>query len=179
MKNEDKIDTFEALLLDPEQVAFPKDLDIHIQDPELLTPLAERFGIPGLGSIEANLRLTENFGQILIKGRMSSALRLSCVVSLEDFDQKIEEPLDSYFIEPEHMVALQDLEDEDAPIPEALTDEGLIDVGEFLCQSLALSIPAMPRKPDLDFLNETFGDFEAVEEKPNPFAVLADLKLKS
>lgn len=173
------VTTFEELIIDPEKLDKPKLFKADLNDEELLTDLTERFDIPNLNSFSAEVLLTPKFGQVLISGSLTAQMRLSCVVSLDEFDAYINEAFDTYFIPADQHVPMQDLEDEDAPIPEELTDEGLVDVGEFLCQSLALAIPPVPRKPGLELVDEKFGDFSEVEEKPNPFAVLADLKLKS
>ena len=143
--------------------------------------LAKRLKIVAINSLEADLVLHRvQPGDVLeVRGTLKAEVVQNCVVSLEDFTSKIEEEINSYFIEtpPASRRAVKTEEDislEDEHSPEPIPPDGQIDLGEMVAQYLSLSLDPYPRKPGAEFKAPSDGD----DETRNPFAVLADFRSK-
>jgi uncharacterized metal-binding protein YceD (DUF177 family) len=96
-----------------------------------------------------------------------------CGVSLEPFETAIDAEFDVPFVteapeqtpDPEEReLSLVDLEGPD------VIDTGVIDLGAYVVEHLALELDPFPRKPGVEF------EAPAEEKEPSPFAVLAALK---
>ncbi|WP_159726709.1 DUF177 domain-containing protein [Methylosinus sp. Ce-a6] len=180
-------------------VDVPEDgLELSIAaDEKERAALAEADGLRALSRLEAKLKVTrEGRGGLRVTGELAADLRQTCVVTLEDFDARIVEPIDLSFApepspaapesaqrmsrrrreaapeeakEPRASRHISDL-DEDAPDP--LVD-GRIDLGAIVAEFLALALDPYPRKP-----GARFAPPEASEEEPtakaSPFAGLRD-----
>jgi hypothetical protein len=158
--------------------------------------LAEADGLLALHRLEAKLKvIREGRGGLRVTGELAADLRQTCVVTLEEFDARLVEPVDVSFApepspaapalaermsrrrretapeepkEPRGSRHICDL-DEDAPDP--LVD-GRIDLGAIVAEFLALALDPYPRKPGAQFAPP-----EGVEEAParvSPFAKLRD-----
>ncbi|MGC6511589.1 MAG: YceD family protein [Parvibaculales bacterium] len=139
---------------------------------EELTALAARYRLEAVlrFHVEAELSSWRKKG-IQAQGKVSATLRQTCVVTLEVFDQQLEENFNTLFL-PARMI--HDSDDPDADVPEAMTD-GIADIGELAVQVLALGIDPHPRKPDAEFQFQGKAADAPVEEKDNPFQALKDL----
>ena len=137
-----------------------------------LSALTARFKLDAVLSfqLEAELTAWRKKG-IQATGRVSARLRQTCVVSLEVFEQTLDEPFSTLFL-PANMI--QETDDPDADIPEAM-NEGMADIGELAVQVLALGIDPHPRKPDAEFVYQNSDEGMVQEEKANPFHALKGL----
>ena len=155
-------------------------------------PLSRRrTGSPRSTRLEADLRLRrEGAGGLRVEGELRADLRQICVVTLEEFDVTIVEPIDVAFAperkprppaepsrrtrrpaepeEPEPSSHFVDLEGDE---PDPLID-GRIDLGAIVAEFLALAIDPYPRKPGASF---AAAPPEGDDAPPrSPFAGLGD-----
>jgi Large ribosomal RNA subunit accumulation protein YceD len=129
--------------------------------------LALRLGIPKLHSLSAFLTSSPwRGGGLKITGPMNAEFDQVSVVSLDTFRTKLEVGVERYFLPP-HKDASASEEDVDT------IQDGMVDLGEILAETLALELEPYPRKP-----GEVFEDIkEDVEpDKVTPFTALAKLK---
>ena len=162
--------------------------------------LAERFGIPALDYLSADIVLTVDDGgdcgndgnggrQVKAVGRLKARVVQLCVVSLEPVTTNIDAAFERLFVEgapengwewgPEDVEIHLDENLKDAP--DTMTG-GFFDLGEALAEQLALEIPPFPRA-EAAFLKENPGGIEPEEgwkaeetSGESPFAVLKKLK---
>jgi uncharacterized metal-binding protein YceD (DUF177 family) len=149
--------------------------------------LAELDGLVALRElvIEADVSRRGRAG-LHAKGRVTAFVTQTCVVSLEPFEAKVEEPFEIEFapqaeaeaayekamaeIEAASDKALALAEQKDPPDP---IIDGKVDFGALAAEFMALGLDPHPRKPGVNFAEILE---PAIEEKPSPFAALAKLK---
>lgn len=154
--------------------------------------LSERFGLLGLDSLAAELRLTAEEGGTLfrLEGTMVAEVILACSVTLEPLKSRMEGTIYRHYTtaeEREPEPAGEDF-DVDAEEPPEQIIGGKIDVGEAVAEQLALDLPPFPRKPGIDFMDYSAGpensDVSSAGGEENthpaggPFAALTDLRKK-
>ncbi len=161
------------LIFDPVDLNEPIDFRLQVESDAVKSALAQRFDLEAVGDLVGEGRLELRHGLAHLKAKATAKVTMVCAVSLENFTQDFELALETYFLPEGELPALQD----DESMNEPLTEDGRADVGEFLLQSLSLALPDIPRKPGLEPMVKSFGPQLEAEEKPNPFAALADLKL--
>jgi hypothetical protein len=129
--------------------------------------LAQRFGIPAVGRLRAELLLTpEQDGAVLVTGRMEASVTQECVLTLDPVEQRIEERVALRLLPAGREPA--DGPDDDAD-DIATAADGVADLGEALAQQLALALDPYPRAEGAA-LPATAADSPA-----NSFGVLAAL----
>jgi Large ribosomal RNA subunit accumulation protein YceD len=131
------------------------------------TALALRLGIPKLYSLSAFLTsLPWRGGGLKITGPMKAEFDQVSVVSLDTFRTKLEVDVERFFLPP-HKDANANEDDVDT------IQNGIVDLGEILTETMALELDPYPRKP-----GEVFEDVqEDVEpDKITPFTKLSKLK---
>jgi len=151
--------------------------------------LAEADGLPAVNRLEAKLRVTaQGRGGLRVAGELSADLRQICVVTLEEFDARVVEPIDVSFApeassaapptttdrisrrrreaappeEPKEPRTSRHIADLDADAPDPLVD-GRIDLGAIVAEFFALALDPYPRKPGARFAPP--GEEAAAEEK--------------
>ncbi len=159
--------------------------------PDERARLAERFGLEGLDSFNAELSLIPEEGGRLFRltGTFEADVTQTCVVTLEPLETKVSGALDRLY-DPAQSENGDDEENFDAEAddpPESALD-GLIDVGEAAAEQLALELNPFPRKSGVSLAEISTGpDAEgaaqegekALSEPPKgPFAILEKLKKK-
>jgi uncharacterized metal-binding protein YceD (DUF177 family) len=109
-----------------------------------------------------------------VEGTLDAAVRQNCVVTLEPFDNKIDERIFVRFAPPGSLVPADErpaeLGEEDPP------DEivnGTIDLAAVVTEFLALAVDPYPRKPGAVFAPP---ESARAEKEPSPFAALEKLK---
>lgn len=144
--------------------------------------LAERFDIPAVQSLSAHVRLRALRGGALylLNGRLSAQCERICVTTLDSFTEHVEEEFElTYSAEGG---AQADLADSDIEIafeddePEPIL-ASTIDMGEAVAEHLALALNPFPRKAGAS-VSAAFTQPVVEEVKPNPFAVLDQLRQK-
>ena len=132
--------------------------------------LAKRFRIPALHALSADIRATPwRGGGLKLEGHITADMEQVSVISLEPFRETVSVPLARYFL-PHGAVVDNEQEDDADPI-----DNGWIDLGEVVAETLALDLDPYPRRPGEAFPGHTEEDGET-GKAASPFAVLARRK---
>ncbi|MBR1142012.1 DUF177 domain-containing protein [Bradyrhizobium sp. AUGA SZCCT0431] len=147
---------------------------------------ATRVAVADMGSLREVLMLQASFdvtpksgGRFQVEGRVRARIGQTCVVTLEEMESDIDEPIDLIFAPPDQipqMAALVDEaeeSDEDTPDPPEPIDNGVIDLGRLATDALYLAVDPYPRKPDAVFEPLV----EAPDPEDHPFAALKALKV--
>lgn len=155
--------------------------------------LAERLELESIGSLTATVKLRAVRGgqMIRVSGQLEADVVQTCVVTLEPVPAQVSERFEALFA-PSSMIEDPGLEvdfdaslsDEDIPEP---MENGRIDIGELTAQHLSLGLDPYPHAEGVEFEGyrehedgETVEEEAAAEpEKPNPFAVLQQLKSRN
>ena len=142
--------------------------------------LTERFGLIAIRDLSALLLLEPwRRGGIKVTGRFVAVVEQTCVVTLEPFEQTIEEDINSYFAgrnAPGPTPVVSAVESLEADEPDVISG-GSVDLGELVAESLGLALDPYPRKPGVEFMSSTT---ESEEYAPRgPFAALKSLKTRS
>ena len=150
---------------------------------EELHNLATLWGVDAVKSLEAELHLARwKKDGVRLKGEVHADIVQSCVVTLEPVEASINEHVEQLFVPEGSRLARQVfnesgemvLDPEGDDLPESFEGD-TIDAGVAVCEFVALAIDPYPRKPGVAFDAHIEDDGEG-EGKPNPFAVLKNLK---
>ena len=140
-------------------------------DAEELAALARRLSLPAFHSLSAELTAEPwRGGGLKLEGRLWADLEQVSVVSLEAFRRKVEFPVLRYFL-PAAAAAHAEGDDIDA------IEDGSIDLGEVVAETLALELDPYPRKEGEEFAAAADSAAEPAEQA-SPFAALSGLKRK-
>lgn len=145
----------------------PEGLDIEIVATESeCAELAKLNALPAIQSLTATLRARRWRGAGLeVAGELRAKIRQTCVVTLEDFDSDIVEPIEMRFAPPQepprarsrrgrlgddqaHDAHFHDPTAEDPPDPLV---GGAVDLGAVVSEFLTLALDPYPRKPGAQF----------------------------
>lgn len=146
-------------------------------DAEQLQALAKRFDLPAIKNLWVDYKLKAGESRIAFTGTMTSDLEQRCVVSAEAFPVHIEEHFDIAFVPKSDDLEETDeveLRPEDCDLIDF--EDGKIDLGEALAQTLYLALDPYPRGPNADAVAKAKG--LQSEEQAGPFGALAALKDK-
>lgn len=128
-----------------------------------LEALAERFDVEKIHSLNAELTIYP--GDIVrIKGNIKALTQRECVVSLEKFDEKMEESFEVLYAD-----SIPSDSDEIIDI----IDKGRIHLGEIVAEQYGLALNPFPKKPGV---KSSYGEVE--EEGQHPFANLEKILKK-
>jgi uncharacterized metal-binding protein YceD (DUF177 family) len=139
--------------------------------------LARRVGVNAVPTLSANLHIApDGRGGASVEGVLRASVTQMCVVTLEEFDNPIEEPISARFAPPETITddseGFVDIRGDDPPDP--LVD-GALDLAAVVGEFLALAVDPYPRKPGAVFESPA----EPSAGKDSPFAALEKLKDRS
>ncbi len=153
----------------------PSGLNLPLQPGEAeRAALARHVGVLALPQLTARLQVAhEGKDGLRVTGTVTATVRQTCVVSLEPFENALNEAVDVVFAPPGSQPKEVDEDDETYDPPDEIVD-GAIDLGALVCEFLALGIDPYPRKPGVVF--------EPPQEEAgagSPFAALARLKDRS
>ena len=133
-------------------------------------------------SVKASLDVTPmRGGRFHVTGQVRARIGQTCVVTLEEMETDIDEPIDLIFVPPDQipeMAALVDETeetDEDTPDPPEPIENGIIDLGRLATDALYLAVDPYPRKPDAVFEPLV----EAADPEDHPFAALKALQVEA
>jgi uncharacterized metal-binding protein YceD (DUF177 family) len=143
--------------------------------------IAELAEVREVLSAQASFDVTpKSGGRYHVTGVVRARVGQTCVVSLDDIENEIDEPIDLMFAPPEQIPQMADLADEAAeseeetPDPTEPIENGFIDLGRLATDVLFLAIDPYPRKPDAVFEPLV----EAVDPEDHPFAALKALQVE-
>ncbi|MBV8535132.1 MAG: DUF177 domain-containing protein [Alphaproteobacteria bacterium] len=143
--------------------------------PAECSALAQRFGLLGLGRLEARVRLRRSHAgtQVHLAGHLSADVTQACVVSLEPVDNHLKADFTVVYgdLAADTDVSV-DVDEESAvePLP-----VGTLDIGEAVAQELALALDPYPHAHGA-VVESGSGVGAGSEARPNPFSVLANLR---
>lgn len=138
--------------------------------------LAQRFGLPAIHALRAEVQLSQIGDAIDARGRLTAGFDQRCAVSEEPFSASLDEPVAIRFV-PALAEHGEDEEIEfasDAP-DEIEYDGASFDLGEALAQSFGLALDPYAVGPDAEAVRRDAG-LRAEDAPSGPFAALAALK---
>src|SRR5205814_2593789 len=132
-------------------------------------------------SVQASFDVTPaRGGRFHVAGHVRARIGQTCVVTLEEMETDIDEPIDLTFAPPEQipqMAALVDEaggSDEVTPDPPEPIENGMIDLGRVATDAVYLALDPYPRKPGAVFEPVV----EVADPEDHPFAALRALQAK-
>jgi uncharacterized metal-binding protein YceD (DUF177 family) len=150
-------------------------------DPAVRDVVADMGGLREVRLAQASFDLTPmSGGRFHVAGRVRARIGQTCVVTLEEIENDIDEPVDLIFAPPEQipeMAALVDdaeESDEEVPDPPEPIENGVIDLGRVATDALFLAVDPYPRKAGAVFEPVV----EAADPEDHPFAALRALQAK-
>jgi uncharacterized metal-binding protein YceD (DUF177 family) len=148
-------------------------------DPATRLAVAEIGGLREVLSVQASFDVTPNSGgRFHVAGQVRARIGQTCVVTLEEIESEIDEPIDLIFAPPDQIPQMATLVDEaeereeDTPDPPEPIENGIIDLGRLATDALYLAVDPYPRKPDAVFEPLV----EAPDPEDHPFAALRALQ---
>ncbi|QGM99122.1 YceD family protein [Methylocystis parvus] len=159
----------------------PEGLDVEIVATEAeRDAIAELNNFPALLALTATLRAQRWRGDGLeVTGELRARLRQTCVLTLEDFEIDVAEPIELRFAPPKEAPRPRSRRRDAEPEPveaEILSDDppdpligGAVDLGEIVSEFLTLALDPYPRKPGAEFVEPSP---EAPTDPASPFARL-------
>ena len=120
---------------------------------EECTALAERFAIPMVNALNAELALLINGETVAASGNLQADIVQSCAISGDDLPVTIEEELSLTFV-PEREITEEEIELEEGDLDEIPYAGTSFDLGEAVAQSLALAIDPYLTGPDAERVRE-------------------------
>ncbi len=138
--------------------------------------LAERFDLPKITTLDTAYTLQADENRIGFTGQIDSDLQQRCSVTGESFQVRLHENFDIAFVPRLEIDGTEEeieLIEEDCDIIEY--DNGQLDLGEAIAQTLYLALAPFPRGPNADVVAR---EILKSEEETGPFGALAALKDK-
>ena len=157
--------------LDDKRSRKPRTLR-YDPDAETIERLIAEFELLGLRKAGLTAELTpEGSRDWALSGKLGATVVQPCVVTLQPVTTRIDAPFERIFVEnlPEAKAG------EEVEMPEDDRVEprpSVLDLAQLFAEVLALELPAFPRAEGAELPAE----LTESEEKPNPFAVLEQLK---
>ncbi|MFQ3666879.1 MAG: DUF177 domain-containing protein [Sphingomonadaceae bacterium] len=107
--------------------------------------LAGRFGLESIKSLRADLVVRREGAAVVAEGIVEADVVQSCVVSGEPVAAQVREPVQLRFVAPAPVAPDAEIELDFDALDECLIEEGMIDLGEAVAQTLALALDPFPR----------------------------------
>ena len=151
-----------------------KRLDRHLVADEMdRARIAKALGLEALNLLEAEVAVVQTGPAGEVRGQIHAKVVQICGVSLDPFETDIRSEFAVPFTT-EPAAGLDDAEDQefglaDLDAPDVI-DTGVLDLGGYVIEHLALELDPFPRKPGVAF------ETPVEEREASPFAVLAELK---
>ena len=179
-------------------------LDTTVEaSPDECVAIAASVGLPSLASLVARYRIERRAGGRLdVSGNLDAVITQICVITLEPFESKINQPIELAFAPetPDEHFDLREIRtrasergsdrkksdraivdsvagNDDQPDPPDPIIDDKIDLGAAAVEFLALSLDPYPKKPGVHFNDMLVGEDD--EAEPSPFAALGRLKDRS
>ena len=166
----------------PVTVAQVPETGLHrdiVADMSVRAAMADMAGLRVVVLAQASFDVTpKSGGRFHVAGQVRARVGQTCVVTLEEIENDIDERIDLTFAPPEQvpqMAALVDEaeeSDEETPDPPEPIENGMIDLGRVATDALYLAVDPYPRKPGVVFAPVV----EAADPEDHPFAALKALK---
>jgi Large ribosomal RNA subunit accumulation protein YceD len=151
----------------------PEGLEVTVEaTPEERAALAKDFKLPAIHALAGRFRLSGTPKRVHVDGVVEARVTQVCVVTLETFDDSIEETVEVDFAAPRAGSSGGGPEGLQYEPPDEIAG-GHIDLGALTAEFLALGLDPYPRKPGAEFAHEGQGD-----RPESPFAALDKLRPK-
>jgi uncharacterized metal-binding protein YceD (DUF177 family) len=147
-----------------------------VANEEERSKLAQRFDLPKISTLIASFTLQSGEDRIGFVGQLESDLQQRCAITGESFQLRLREEFDIAFVpklEIDNPQEEIELTEEDCDIVEY--ENGQLDLGEAIAQTLYLALEPFPRGPNADAVARKR---LTSEEEAGPFGALAALKDK-
>ncbi len=140
--------------------------EVFSAEPAECLALAKRFDLPALYNVKAHLvALPWRGGGLKVTGKIEVELEQTSVISLENFRSTQKFNVERYFLPPK--ILTNAVEDDADPI-----ENGEIDLGELVSETLGLELDPYPRKPGESYDDPVLDSLSEDDKKPSPFAKL-------
>ncbi len=144
-------------------------------DPDEREAIARALVLEYLAEFQGHIVLRPWLDGVEVAGRLEALAGRICGLTLEAFDERVEESFVRRIVPPGSNAASQPISgemiiDPDAEDPPDVADGDTIDLGAILVEELALALDPFPRKPGAAF------ETPPSETPASPFAVLRSLK---
>ena len=137
--------------------------------------IAQRLGLDSIDRIEAHAVLNKKGALVEADGRIQASLAQSCVVTGEPVPAHVDESFSLIFMpEPEQSRSEEEIELGSADCDVVFYENGVIDLGSAIADTLALSLDPYPRSAGAEAALKEAGILS--EADAGPFAALAQLK---
>jgi uncharacterized metal-binding protein YceD (DUF177 family) len=181
MQSDDNVEFSRLITLD--KISMTETARHIAADAEERAALAARFDLLGLDRLEADLQLRRTGAKVIrLIGHLSADLVQACVVSLNPVPAGLEVDFEMFFSEDVGATEADLTVEYDQDDPPEPVRGGHIDLGEVVAEQLGLNLDPYPRAADAvlpaGWRATTETELEAIrkDEKPNPFAVLKQVK---
>ena len=139
--------------------------EVFAADPKECTALAARLDLPVIHQLKAHLIATPwRGGGLRVTGEFEADLEQVSIVSLEAFRMNHKFAVERFFLPPK--IVIDGIEEDADPI-----ENGEVDLGELVAETLALELDPYPRKPGESFAAAP-EQTTPLPEKPSAFASL-------
>jgi uncharacterized metal-binding protein YceD (DUF177 family) len=129
--------------------------------------LAKRLLLPAVHSVSAHLQAKPwRGGGLKVWGEAVVDMTQESVVSLEAFRTTQTVQVERYYLN------VKGAEEADSELEIDPIEQGIVDLGELVAESIALELDPYPRKPGEVFVSAELEELSPDPEKPNPFNVL-------
>ena len=158
-----------------DQIRDGERLDLVADETER-AGIAKRLALVSLDRFEAHVCVGRTGNIVRAEGRIVAALDQSCVVTGDAVAAHVDEPFAILFIpEPSKTSPDEEIELGEADCDTVFYDGAVIDLGNAIADTLALSLDPYPRSAGADAALKEAGVL--TEEQASPFAALSKLKL--
>lgn len=153
----------------------PLRLGIEAEERERIA-LARRFALIGIARLAAELAITRKGGEIVLGGTLSATVTQACAATGKPVEAVVEAPFDILFRPHPETERGEEVELGESELDVVFYDGAVIDVGEAMAETLALSLDPYPRTPGAEQALRAAG--VRSEEEAGPFGALAALRDK-
>jgi uncharacterized metal-binding protein YceD (DUF177 family) len=136
--------------------------------------VARRLGLEAIERLEAHVTLSRTGEVVRASGRLTAALRQSCVVTGDPVVAHIDDAFDLVFMREPPTARDDEIELGPSDCDTVFYEGGAIDLGGAIADTLALSVDPYPRSASADMALKEAGVL--TEGEAGPFAALAQLK---
>src|SRR5258708_2452148 len=113
--------------------------------------LAHYVGVLAVPALVADVKATpDGNGGVVIEGDLVATVRQTCVVSLEPFDNAVNEHIALRFLPPASADSAVEADESEGDLPDVIVD-GTVDLGMLVAEFLALGVDPYPRRSDAVF----------------------------
>jgi uncharacterized metal-binding protein YceD (DUF177 family) len=136
--------------------------------------VARRLGLEAIERLEAHVTLSRTGEVVRASGRLTAALKQSCVVTGDPVVAHIDDAFDLVFMREPQTGCDDEIELGPSDCDTVFYEGGAIDLGGAIADTLALSVDPYPRSASADMALKEAGVL--TEGEAGPFAALAQLK---